>query len=110
MGGETIFSKIDLTARYNQVRIHEAEIPKTTFWTKYGAYESLIMNFGLPNTPSTFATLMNLIFTKDLGKYVIFYLDYIIVFIKNEEQHLFDLRKTLNTLRYNNLYAKPSKY
>ena len=63
----------------------------------------------MTNASSTFVTLMNSIFNKELDKSVISYLDDIILFIRMKEQHLLDLNKTLNTLRYNNLYAKPRK-
>ena len=82
MGGARVFSKIDLTAGYNQVRIRDEDIPKTTFRTKYGSYESLVMNFGMTNAPSTFVTLMNLIFQEELGQTVVIYLDDIIVIVK----------------------------
>ena len=68
------------------------------------------MNFGMTNTPSIFVTLMNSILTDKLGNCVIQYLDNIIVFSQSEEQQLVDLRKALNTLSYNSLYTKPSKY
>ena len=67
------------------------------------------MNFGMTNTLSTFATLINSVFKEDLGKTVVLYLDDIIVFSKDKSQHLKDIKKVLNILSYNNLYAKPSK-
>ena len=88
VGGARLFSKIDLTAGYNQVRIREEDIPKSTFRTKYGSYESLVMNFGMTNTPSTFVTIMNSIFREDLGKHVVIYLDDIIVFSKTKDKHI----------------------
>ena len=83
LGGSTIFFKIDLTARYNQVQIANKDIPKTAFRTKYGAYKTVVMNFGMTNTPSTFVTLMNNIFKPLLGKCVITYLDNIICVQQN---------------------------
>ena len=62
LSGASIFSKIDLTAGYNQARVADNDIPKTAFRTKYGAYKSVVMNFGMTYAPSTFVTLMNLIF------------------------------------------------
>ena len=109
VGGACVFSKINLTAGYNQVRIREEDIPKGTFRTKYGSYESLVMNFGMTNAPSTFVTLMNNIFREYLGKNVVIYLDDIIIFSKTKKQHHQDLRKTLEKLRQNQLYAKLSK-
>ena len=101
--------KINLTAGYNQVWIRPKDKPKSTFCCKYGAFESLVMNFGMMNTPPTFVSLMNTIFKEAIGKIVVVYLDNIIVYSPNEDQHLLDLKKVLNILRYNNLYAKPSK-
>lgn len=104
-----VFSKIDLTADYNQVRIAEKDIPKTAFRTRYGAYKSVVISFGMKNAPSTFVTLMNSILQLLSGKSVVIYLDNIIVFSKSKAQHEQDLRNILNILRDNQLYAKPSK-
>ena len=101
VGGAQVFSKIDLTTGYNQVWIREEDIKKGTFRTKYSSYDSLVMNFGMTNTPSTFVTMMNDIFREDLGKHVVVYLDDIIVYSKTEDQHIQDLRKTLNKLQTN---------
>ena len=109
LSGASIFSKIDLTAGYNQVRVANNDIPKTAFRTKYGAYKSVVMNFGMTNAPSTFVTLMNSVFQSLIGKSVVIYLDNIIVFSKSKAQHKLDLRNVLNILRDNQLYAKPSK-
>ena len=68
LSGAKIFSKISLTAGYNQVRVVDKDIPKTAFRTKYGAYKSIVMNFGMTNAPSTFVTLMNAIFRPLIGK------------------------------------------
>ena len=90
------------------MRSNEADIPKTTFLTKFNAYVSLVMNFGMTNATSTFVTLINNIFRENLGKNVVIYLYNIIVFSKTKEQHHQDLRKTLEILRQNQLYAKLS--
>ena len=66
LSGASIFSKIDLTAGYNQVRVADNDIPKTAFRTKYGAYKSVVMNFGMTNTPSTLVALMNSVFGHSL--------------------------------------------
>ena len=109
LSGASIFSKIDLTAGYNQVRVANNDITKTAFRTKYIAYKSVVMNFGMTNAPSTFVTLMNLVFRSLIGKSVVIYLDNIIVFSKSKAQHKVDLRNVLNILCDNQLYAKPSK-
>ena len=98
LGGSTIFSKIDLTVRYNQVQIANKDIPKTAFRTKCGAYETVVMNFGMTNAPSTFVTLMNNIFKPLLGKCVIKYLENIIVFSKTKEDHKKDLKAVFQAL------------
>ena len=109
LGGSTIFSKINLTAGYNQVQIANKDIHKTAFRTIYSAYETVVMNFGMTNTPSTFVTLMNNIFKPLLGKCVIIYLDDIIVFSKTKEDHEKDLIAVFQTLWENQLFAKPTK-
>ena len=109
LSGAKIFSKIDLTAGYNQVRVVDKNIPKTAFRTKYGAYKSIVMNFGMTNAPSTFVTLMNAIFRPLIGKSVVIYLNNIIIFSKSKAQHELDLRNVIKILQENQLYAKPSK-
>ena len=106
---EKLSFKTDLNSGYNQVRIREEDIPKSTFRTKYSVYKSLVMNFGMANAPSTFVTLMNSIFREESGKIVVVYLNNIIVYSWSEEQHLHNLRKVLNILLYNNIYTKPLK-
>ena len=103
------FSKIDLTAGYNQVCLVNKDIPKTAFRTKYKAYKSIVMNFGMTITPSTFVTLMNAIFCPLIGKSVVIYLNKIIIFSKSKAQHELDLRNAIKILQENQLYAKPSK-
>ena len=85
----------------------DKDIPKTAFRTKYGAYKSIVMNFGMTNTPSTFVTLMNAIFCPLIGKSVVIYLDNIIIFSKSKAQHELDLRNVIKILQENQLYAKP---
>ena len=109
LGGSTIFSKINLTNGFNQRQIANKDIPKTTFRTKYGAYKTVVMNFGMTNAPSTFVTLMNNTFKPLLGKCVIIYLIDIIVFSKTKSQHKEDLKVVFLTLWENQLFAKPSQ-
>jgi hypothetical protein len=93
--GAKIFSKIDLKSGYQQVRIKEEDISKTTFRTKYGNYEFVVVTFGLTNAPIVFICLMNDIFINYLDKFVIVLLDYILIYSKSEEEHEHQLRLVL---------------
>jgi hypothetical protein len=107
--GARIFSKIDLRLRYHQVRIKEEDINKTTFKTIYGHYELTVVPFGLSNAPTIFMCLMNGVFREYLDKFVIVFLDDILVYSKSEEEHEKHLRIVLQVLREYRLYAKLSK-
>ena len=104
-----IFSKIDLRSGYYQLRIKEEDIPKTAFRSRYGHYEYLVMPFGLTNTPTAFMDLMNRTFRPYLDKFIIVFIDDILVYSPSEEAHREHLRITLSTLREHKLYAKFSK-
>jgi RNase H-like domain found in reverse transcriptase/Reverse transcriptase (RNA-dependent DNA polymerase)/Integrase zinc binding domain/Chromo (CHRromatin Organisation MOdifier) domain/gag-polyprotein putative aspartyl protease len=104
-----VFSKIDLRSGYYQVRIKPEDVEKTAFRTRYGHYEFLIMPFGLTNAPATFMTIMNNILHPLLDKCVIVYIDDILIYSKNEEEHEKHLRQVLTLLRENKLYGKLSK-
>jgi hypothetical protein len=91
------------------VRIKEEDIHKTAFRTRYGHYEFVVVPFGLTNAPATFMCLMNSVFSKYLDKFVIVFLDDILVYSKNEEEHEEHLRMVLQVLREHQLYAKLSK-
>jgi transposase InsO family protein len=107
--GATVFSKIDLQSGYHQVRIAEADIPKTAFRTRYGHYEWTVMPFGLTNAPATFQTLMNSVLAPHLDKFCTVYLDDVLVYSKTPQEHLHHLRIVLQCLRQHQLYAKLSK-
>ena len=107
--GAKIFSKLDLRSGYYQVRIADDDIYKTAFRTRYGHYEYTVMPFGLTNAPATFMTLMNDILRPFLDKFVIVYLDDILIYSKDAQSHAHHLRTILNTLRQHHLYAKESK-
>jgi len=107
--GAAIFSKIDLRFGYHQLKIRESDILKTAFWTCYGHYEFLVMSFRLTNTPAAFVDMMNRVFTKYLDKFIIVFIDDILVYSKSQEEHEGHLKITLQQLRDHKLYAKFSK-
>jgi hypothetical protein len=109
MKGESVFSKIDLRLGYHQLKIRESDIPKTTFHTRYGLYEYTIMSFGLTNAPTYFMYLMNKVFMEYLDKFVVVFIDDILVFSMTEEEHEVHLRLVLEKLRAHQLYAKFNK-
>jgi hypothetical protein len=94
-----IFSKIDLRSGYHQVRIKEEYISKTTFRTRYVHYEFTMVPFGLSNAPVVFMCLMNGIFINYLDKFIIVFLDDILIYSKTEEEHEQHLRMVLQVLR-----------
>nr|GFA63093.1 retrotransposon protein, putative, Ty3-gypsy subclass [Tanacetum cinerariifolium] len=99
-----------LQARYHQLRVREQDIDKTAFRIRYGHYEFLVMPFGLTNAPAVFMDLMNRIFHEFLDKFVIVFIDDILVFSKSKGEHEDHLHTILQTLRQEKLYAKFSKF
>src|SRR3954465_9837855 len=97
--GSSVFSKMDLRLGCHQIKIRNEDIPKTAFTTCYGLYEFTVMSFGLPNAPDTFSRMMNSIFMEYLDKFVVVYLDDILIYSKNEEEHAEHLRLVLMKLR-----------
>ena len=108
--GATRFSKIDLCTGYHQIHVHPDDTHKTTFWTRYGHYEFLVLPFGLTNAPATFMALMHMIFHPLLDVCVIVYLDDILIYLKDPSEHLQHLEQVLKLLRENQLYGKLSKW
>nr|GEV76960.1 hypothetical protein [Tanacetum cinerariifolium] len=107
--GAKFFSKIDLKSGYHQLRVKEQDIPKIAFHTRYGHYEFLVMPFGLTNALAVFMDLMNRIFHEYLDKFVIVFINDILVYSKTKEEHEEHLHIVLGTLRQGKLYAKFSK-
>jgi hypothetical protein len=109
MKGASVFSKIDLRSGYHQLKIRESDIPKTAFRTRYGLYEYTVMSFGLTNAPAYFMNLMNKVFMEYLDRFIVVFIDDILIFSKTIEEHEEHLRLVLEKLRSNQLYAKFSK-
>jgi hypothetical protein len=96
-----MFSKIDLRSGYHQLKIRESDIPKTAFHTQYGLYEYTVMSFGLTNAPAYFMYVMNKVFMEYLDKFVVVFIDDILLFSKTEGEHEKHLRLVLEKLRSN---------
>ena len=107
--GARYFTKIDLRSGYHQVLIRSKDVPKTAFRTRFGLFEFLVMPFGLTNAPATFMTLMDSVLKPYLGKFVVVFLDDILIYSCTKEEHIDHLRKIFELLRVNKLYAKESK-
>ena len=107
--GSRVYSKIDLRSGYHQLRVQESDVPKTAFRTRYEHYEFLVMPFGLTNAPAAFMDLMNRVFQPYLDRFVIIFIDDILVYSGSSEEHSEHLRIVLQTLRERQLYAKLSK-
>ena len=97
--GTSVFSKIDLTFGYHQLRIKESDVPKTAFKTRYYHYEFLVIPFGLMNALVAFMDHMNRVFHPYLDQFVIVFIDDILVYSRNVEEHVFHLRIVLQTLK-----------
>jgi hypothetical protein len=97
LNGAKVFSKIDLCTGYHQLKVRESDIPKTAFTTRYGLFKYTVMSFGLTNAPAYFMNLMNKVFMKFLDKFVVVFIDDILVYSKMEEEHAEHLRLVLGT-------------
>nr|GEV47726.1 putative reverse transcriptase domain-containing protein [Tanacetum cinerariifolium] len=107
--GARYFSKIDFRSGYHQLRVHENDIPKTTFRTRYMHFEFTVMPFGLTNAPAVFMDLMNRVCKPYLDKFVIIFIDDILVYSKSKDEHKVHLKLVLELLKKKELYAKFSK-
>ncbi|KAK9148304.1 hypothetical protein Scep_007061 [Stephania cephalantha] len=109
LSGAAYFTKLDLRSGYYQVRIAAGDVPKTAMVTRYGSFEYLVMPFGLTNAPATFCNLMNDVLKEFIDRFVVVYLDDIVIYSQNLQDHVDHLRKVLTTLRANHLYVKKEK-
>nr|GEY92286.1 hypothetical protein [Tanacetum cinerariifolium] len=107
--GSSIDSKIDMRSGYHQLRVREEDIPKTAFKTRYGHYEFQVMPFGLTNAPAVFMDLMNRVCKPYLEKFVIVFIDDILIYSKSKKEHEGHLRQILSLLKKEELYARFSK-
>jgi hypothetical protein len=96
--GARVFSKIDLRSGYHQIKIKKEDVPKTAFVSRYGHHEYLVVRFGLTNAPAIFINLMNKIFMPYLDKFVIVFIDDILIYSKDKEEHAKHLRIALQIL------------
>ena len=109
MGVTRVLIKIDLRSGYHQLRVKEADVHKMVFGTRYGHYEFLVMPFGLTNASTTFIDLMNTVFQPYLNRFVVVFIDDILVYSRTEDEHDEHLRVVLQILIEKQLYAKFSK-
>jgi hypothetical protein len=87
LAGAKVFSKVDLHSGYHQIKIRPEDVAKTAFSTWYGLYECLVMSFGLTNTPTHFMYLMNSVFMPELDKFVVVFINDILIYSRSEEEH-----------------------
>ncbi|GJW49580.1 putative reverse transcriptase domain-containing protein [Tanacetum coccineum] len=107
--GSSVYSKVDLRSGYHQLRVREEDIPKIAFRTHYGHYEFQVMPFGLTNAPAVFMDLMNRVCKPYLDKFVIVFIDDILIYSKSKQEHEEHLKLILELLKNEKLYAKFSK-
>ncbi|GJU03915.1 putative reverse transcriptase domain-containing protein [Tanacetum coccineum] len=107
--GSSVYSKIELRSGYHQLRVRDEDIPKTAFRIRYRHYEFQVMPFGLTNTPAVFMDLMNRACKPYLDKFVIVFIDFILIYSRNKKEHANHVRIILELLKKEKLYAKFSK-
>ncbi|KAH9268955.1 hypothetical protein BASA83_009091 [Batrachochytrium salamandrivorans] len=104
-----VFTTLDLRGAYNLLRIRKGDEPKTSFITKYGQFEFLVMPFGLANAPAQFQRMMNSLFREMNGKYVLVYLDDIVIYSSNMAEHKVHVRNVFKVLSDNRLFCRAEK-
>jgi len=104
--GSSVFSKIDLRSGYHQILVKADDVQKTTFRSRYGHYEYVVMPFGVTNAPAVFMDYMNWIFRPFLDKFIVVFIDDILIYSKTQEEHAEHLRLVLSVLREKQLYTK----
>jgi hypothetical protein len=109
LAGAQVFSKINLRSGYHQIKICAEDILKTAFTTRYGLYEYLVMSFGLMNASAHFMYLMNSVFMPELDKFVVVFIDDILIYSRSMEEHEEHLRIVLQRLREHQLHVMFSK-
>jgi hypothetical protein len=97
LAGDEVFSKIDICSGYHQIKIRVEDIPKTTF-TRYGLFEYLVMSFGLMNAPAHFIYLINSVFMLELNKFLVVFIDNILIYSKSMKEHEEHLQIVLQRL------------
>ncbi|GKD35722.1 putative reverse transcriptase domain-containing protein [Tanacetum coccineum] len=107
--GSSVYSKTKLRSCYHQLRVHEEDILKTAFMTRYGHYEFQVMPFGLTNAPTVSMDLMNQVCKMYMDKFVIIFIDEILIYSKNKEEHEEHLKLIFEFHKKEELYAKFSK-
>jgi hypothetical protein len=109
ISGMTYFTSLDLLCGYYQIRITKEDVSKTAFWTPFGLYHIKVLTFGSTNAHATFRSVMNDMLRPYVGKFVVVYLDDILIFSNTTKEHLSHFRQVLQTLRENQFYANPKK-
>ena len=109
LGSAKVFTKIDLRSGYWQMPVKPGDIHKTAFKMRWGLYEFLVMPFGVTNAPAQFMNMMNVLLGECLDKFALVFLDNVLIYSANPQDHVEHLRKVLGKLQEHKLYAKASK-